>query len=133
MTRRRAAHLRRINLLIGTILILAGLAGGFLLTFWLLLLLLSATSVAASWIMAWTALRSREGHSVIAILVTVLFLAWFGYFLQQGAGTPMWYGISLMWSLLIIQAASYFLAIRRAANLADMASTRATLPEREGI
>jgi hypothetical protein len=106
--------------------------GGFLLTFWLLILLFSVTSVAASWSMAWTALRGREAHSFAAILVTVLFLAWFGYFLQKGVETPMWYGISLMWSVLIIQAAVYLIAIRRAANSAEAALSRAAVPEHEG-
>ena len=131
MTRKRSANLRRINLLIGGVLVIAGLTGGFLLTFWLLLLLLSVTSVAASWIMAWTALRGREVHSFTAILVTLLFLAWFGYFLQKGAETPMWYGISVMWSVLMIQGATYLWAIRRATHSAEMALSQAAVPERE--
>ena len=132
MTRRRSAHLRRINLLIGVILAIAGVTGGFLLTFWLLVLLLSLTSVAASWIMAWTALRGREGHSVAAILVTLLFLAWFSYFVQKGAQMPMWYGVFLMWSLLTIQAAVYFWAVRRAAVAAEMHLARASVSQQEG-
>jgi hypothetical protein len=132
MTRTRSAKLRRLNLLIGMILVIAGVTGGFLLTFWLLVLLLSLTCVAASWIMAWTALRGREGHSIAAIFVTLLFLAWLGYFLQMGADMPMWYGVFLMWSLLMIQGAVYLLAVRRAANAAEMALSRAAVPEREG-
>ena len=132
MTRIRSARLRRVNLLIGMVLVIAGVTGGFLLTFWLLVLLLSITCVAASWMMAWTALRGREGHSIAAIFVTLLFLAWFGYFVQKGADTRMWYGVSLMLSLLMIQGSVYVLAIRRAANSAEIALSRATLPEHEG-
>ena len=118
MTRKRSANLRRINLLIGTLLIIAGVGGGFLLTFWLLIVLLPVTCVAASWMMAWTALRGREAHSIAAIILTVLFLGWFGYFLQNGAEMLTWYGIFLMWSALMIQAAIYLGAFRRAADSA---------------
>ena len=131
MTRKRSANLRRINLLIGIVLIISGIAGGFLLTFWLLVVLLPVTCVAASWMMAWTALRGREGHSVAAILLTLLFLAWFGYFLQNGAEMPTWYGIFLMWSVLMIQAAVYLSAIRRATNLADVGVSGESLPQPE--
>lgn len=124
MTRKRSANLRRINLLIGIVLIIAGVGGGFLLTFWLLVVLLPITCVAASWMMAWTALRGREAHSVAAIVLTMLFLAWFGYFLQNGAEMPTWYGIFLMWSALMIQAAVYLAAVRRAADAAQVTVTR---------
>jgi len=132
MTRQRAARLRRINLLIGMILVIAGVTGGFLLTFWVLVVLLPVTCVAASWMMAWTALRGREAHSIAAIVLTLLFLAWIGYFVQNGAQMPTWYGIFAMWSVLMIQAAVYLAALRRAANSAEMALTRATVPKPEG-
>jgi CDP-diglyceride synthetase len=107
MTPRRSPHLHRINLLIGFILVISGVAGGFLLTFWFLILLLPITCVAASWMMAWTAIRAREGHSVAAMILTVLFGVWFVYFLQNGAEMPTWYGIFLMWTLLMLQGAFY--------------------------
>ena len=133
MNRKRSANLRRINLLIGMVLIIAGVAGGFLLTFWLLVVLLPVTCVAASWMMAWTALRGREAHSVAAIVLTVLFLAWLGYFLQNGAEMPTWYGIFLMWSVLMIQVAIYLSAVRRAANFADASVARAPLSQQEQL
>ena len=107
MSRKRSANLRRLNLLIGTILVIAGITGGFLLTFWFLILLLPITCAATSWIMAWTAIRAREGHSVAAIILTVLFMVWFVYFVQNGAAMPTWYGIFLMWTLLMLQGAFY--------------------------
>ena len=131
MTRKRAANLRRINLLIGTILVVAGVTGGFLLTFWILVVLLPVTCVAASWIMAWTALRGREAHSVAAIFLTLVFLGWCGYFLQYGAQMLTWYGILLMWSVLTIQAAIHLAAVRRATNSAELALTGTSLPEQE--
>jgi hypothetical protein len=112
MTRQRSATLRRINLMIGTVLVVAGVAGGFLLTFWFLVLLLPMTCAAASWMMAWTSIRSREGHTIIAIILTALLLAWFVYFLQNGAATLTWYGILIMWTLLAVQAA-IFLSVNR--------------------
>jgi len=131
MTRQRSANLRRIKVLIGLVLVIAGVGGGFLLTFWLLIVLLPVTCVVASWMMAWTALRGREGHSVVAIVLTLLFLGWFGYFLQNGPEMPTWYGIFLMWSLLMIQAAIYLSALRRAADSAHLALTRTTVAEHE--
>jgi hypothetical protein len=119
MRPKRSGHLHRINMMIGVVLIVAGVTGGFLLTFWFLIVLLPVTCVAASWMMAWTALRAREGHTVTAVILTALFLGWFGYFLQHGAEMPTWYGIFLMWSLLMIQAAVYLSANRRAAESAD--------------
>jgi hypothetical protein len=116
----RSANLHRINLLIGGILIIAGLAGGFLLTFWFLVVLLPITCAAASWMMAWTALRGREGHTVAAIILTGLFLAWFAYFLKNGAEMPTWYGIFLMWTVLMIQAAVYLSANRPEPDSADV-------------
>src|SRR4051794_12553184 len=62
MTRRRSAHLRRINLAIGGILVIAGLTGGYLLTFWFLIVLLPLTCIAASWVMVFTANRVRDVH-----------------------------------------------------------------------
>jgi hypothetical protein len=110
--------LRRINLLIGAVLVCAGIAGGFLLTFWFLLLLLPITCVASSWIMAWTAVRAREGHSVMAIILTAVFAVWFAYFLQNGTEMPTWYGIFTMWTLLIVQAA-IFVSANRQVNSAE--------------
>lgn len=112
MTSRRSPVLRRINLLIGLVLAIAGLAGGFLLTFWFLILLLPTTCVAASWMMAWTAVRAREGHSVTAIILTGVFVVWFAYFLQNAAAMPTWYGILLLWTLLMLQGAFYLSANR---------------------
>ena len=112
MTRKRSANLHRLNLLIGMILVIAGITGGFLLTFWFLIVLLPVTCVAASWMMAWTAIRAREGHSVAAIILTALFVVWFVYFVQNGAEMPTWYGILLMWTLLMLQGSFYLSANR---------------------
>ena len=120
MRPRRSANLRRINLLIGTILVIAGITGGFLLTFWFLIVLLPITCVAASWIMAWTAIRAREGHTVVAMILTAVFLVWFGYFLNNGTEMPTWYGIFVMWALLMIQAGFYLPANRFESDSADV-------------
>lgn len=107
MMPQRSSNLRKINLAIGIVLIVTGVAGGFLLTFWFLVILLPITCVGASWMMASTVRPGQEAHIVGAILLTTLFLAWLWFFLQNGAEMPTWYGIFLMWALMMIQAAIY--------------------------
>jgi hypothetical protein len=126
MRPRRSANLRRINLLIGAILIVTGVTGGFLMTFWFLIVLLPITCVAASWIMAWSAIRGREGHTIGAMLLTVLFLAWFSYFLNNSFEMPTWYGIFLLSALLMIQAGFYLSANRPNLATLDPASDQIT-------
>jgi len=116
----RSSNLRKINLAIGMILIVAGVAGGFLLTFWFLVILLPITCVAASWMMASTVRPGQEAHIVGAILLTALFLAWLWFFLQNGAEMPTWYGIFLMWAMMMIQAAIYLSTKPREAEPVDI-------------
>lgn len=110
--RRRSGNLRRVNIAIGAILLVTGIAGGFLLTFWFLVVLLPIVCVSASWMMAWTTQRTRELHAVAAVIITAVFLAWLCYFFQYGAEMFTWYGIFLMWTLLIAQTALYLSAKR---------------------
>lgn len=105
--------LRKINLLIGAVLVVAGIAGGFLLTFWFLIVLLPVTCIAASWMMAWTAVRAREGHTVAAIILTTVFVGWFVLFIEHGVEMSTWYGILIMWSVLLLQAAIFLSATRQ--------------------
>jgi CDP-diglyceride synthetase len=116
----RSANLRRINLLIGAVLTVAGVAGGFLLTFWFLVILLPLTCIAASWMMAATAQRARDVHIVATPILTGLFLLWLLYFLQNGAAEPTWHGIFLIWILLMGQVAVYLAANRQQQDPADM-------------
>ncbi|HEY4283780.1 MAG TPA: hypothetical protein VGM62_12015 [Chthoniobacterales bacterium] len=118
MPSRRSPNLRRINLLIGAILIVAGVTGGFLLTFWFLIVLLPITCVCASWMMASTVQRGQEAHIIGALLLTTLFVAWLGYFLVHGAERLTWYGIFLIWALLLIQGALHLSANRPATDVA---------------
>ena len=120
MTSRRSPNLRRINLTIGAILVVAGLAGGFLLTFWFLVLLLPITCVAASWVMASTVRPGQEAHVVGATILTAVFIAWLWYFVRNGAEMPTWYGIFVMWMLLMIQAAVYLARRPREIETADL-------------
>jgi len=107
MTFRRSSNLRRINLIIGAILVIAGVAGGYLLTFWLLILLLPTMCVAASWMMASAVRPGQEMHVVAAMIVTAVFVAWLWYFIRHGTEMLTWYGIFSMCGLLILQAAIY--------------------------
>jgi hypothetical protein len=118
MASQRSPYLRRINLLIGVILIFVGVAGGFLLTFWFLVILLPITCVCASWMMASTVQRGQEIHIIGALLLTMLFVAWLGYFLLHGAEMLTWYGIFLIWALLLAQAALHLSGNRRATDVA---------------
>jgi hypothetical protein len=120
MNPRRSASLRRINIVIGAVLLVTGISGGFLLTFWFLIVLLPVTCVGASWMMASTVRPGQEGHVIGAVLLTALFLAWLCYFLQNGVKMPTWYGLLAMSALMIIQAAIHV-------------STRPRQPERVDI
>ena len=120
LTSRRSTNLRKINLTIGAILVVTGVAGGFLLTFWFLIMLLPITCVGASWMMASTVRPGQEAHVVGAILLSALFAVWLWYFLQNGAEMPTWYGIFLMWTLLMIQAAIYLSTKPDEARSADV-------------
>jgi CDP-diglyceride synthetase len=119
MRKRRSPHLRRLNLLIGAILVIAGLTGGFLLTFWLLIVLVPLTCIAASWTMVFTARRARDVHFLAAPILSGLFLLWLAYFAQYGAEMPTWYGIFMISALLLGQAAVYLAAIRQQDDSAD--------------
>jgi len=120
MTFRRSSNLRRINLTIGAILVIAGVAGGYLLTFWLLMLLIPITCVAASWMMASTVRPGQEMHVVAALIVTAVFVAWLWCFIRQGAEMLTWYGIFSMWGLLILQAAIYVARQPREVETTDL-------------
>ena len=119
MRNRRSPHLRRLNLLIGAILVIAGLTGGFLLTFWLLIVLVPLTCIAASWTMVFTARRARDVHFLVAPILSGLFLLWLAYFAQHGVEMPTWYGIAMISALLLGQAAVYLAAIRQPDDSAD--------------
>ncbi|MFL6515192.1 MAG: hypothetical protein ACJ8M1_09240 [Chthoniobacterales bacterium] len=119
MRSRRSLHLRRLNLLIGAVLVIAGLTGGFLLTFWLLIVLLPLTCIGASWTMVFTARRARDVHILAAPILSGLFLLWLGYFSRYGAEMPTWYGIFMICALLMGQAAVYLAAIRQQDDSAD--------------
>src|SRR5438128_580477 len=118
MVKKRSANLRRLNLLIGGILVIAGIAGGFLLTFWLLVVLLPITCVCASWMMASTVRPGQEIHVIGAVVVTMLFVGWFGYFLFNGAEMLTWYGIFVIWAMLLAQTAFHVSLNRPAADTA---------------
>jgi hypothetical protein len=100
----RSRHLHRINLLIGAILVVAGVTGGFLLTFWFLVVLLPITCVAASWVMTLTVPPRHDMHIIGTLTLTALFFAWLFYFIQHGAEPPTWYGIFVIWGIAMIQA-----------------------------
>jgi CDP-diglyceride synthetase len=123
VTSRRSTTLHNINIVIGITLIIAGVAGGFLLTFWLLVVLLPLTCVAASWMMTFTARRARDVHLVATPILTGLFLLWLTYFLQNGAQEPTWYGIFLIWLLMMGQVAVYLAANRTQVDPANASST----------
>ena len=119
MRTRRSAHLRRINLVIGAVLTLAGITGGFLLTFWLLLVLLPLSCIAASWTMIFTAQRARDVHLVSAPILTGLFVLWLTYFVQHGPQLPVWQGMFLICFLSMGQIAVYLAANRQTADAVD--------------
>lgn len=120
MTFRRSSNLRRINLTIGVILVIAGMAGGYLLTFWFLMLLLPITCVAASWMMASTVRPGQEAHVISAMIVTGVFVAWLWHFIRHGADMFTWYGIFSIAGLLILQAAVYVARQPREVETTDL-------------
>ena len=119
MVPRRSLSLRRVNVLIGSVLTVAGLAGGFLLTFWCLVILLPLTCIGASWIMAFTAQRARDVHIVTTPILTGLFVLWLLFFLQNGVELPTWSGMLVIWLLLMGQVAVYLAASRQETDSAD--------------
>ena len=120
MTFRRSSNLRRINLAIGAVLVVAGIAGGYPLTFWFLMLLLPTMCVAASWMMASTVRPGQEAHVVGAIILTAVFIAWLWYFVRNGAEMLIWYGIFSMCGLLMLQAAIYLARQPREVETTDL-------------
>jgi len=120
MTFRRSSNLRRINLTIGVILVIAGVTGGYLLTFWFLMLLLPITFVAASWMMASTVRPGQEAHVVAAMIVTAVFIAWLWYFIRHGAEMLTWYGIFSLCGLLMLQATIYLARRPREVETTDL-------------
>jgi len=120
MRLRRSSNLRRINLAIGVMLVIAGVAGGYLLTFWLLMLLLPITCVAASWMMASTVRPGQEAHVVAAMIVSAVFVTWLWYFVRQGAEMLTWYGIVSMLGLLILQGAMFLARQPREVETTDL-------------
>jgi hypothetical protein len=112
----RSRNLHRATITIGLILLISGITGGFLLTFWFLVVLLPVICVSASWMMAWTTQRSRELHAVAAMILTAVFCAWLFYFFQYGAEDYSWYGILLMCTQLVAQTALYLSANRSESN-----------------
>ena len=117
MRTRRLARVRRISLAIGAVLTVAGITGGFLLTFWLLIILLPLACIAASWTMIFTAQRARDVHVVSAPILTALFVLWLTYFAQNGPSRPVWHGMFLICFLSLGQLAVYLASNRQTADV----------------
>ena len=94
----------------------AGITGGFLLMFWLLIILLPLSCIAASWMMAFTAQRARDVHIVTTPFLTGLFVLWLMYFLQHGPEQATWQGMAMICVLLMGQGAVYLAANRQPAR-----------------
>jgi CDP-diglyceride synthetase len=100
-------------------LAIAGISGGFLLTFWFLVVLLPLTCVAASWIMALTSRQLRTLHLVGAPVLTLVFALWLASFLQGQFEDSTWYGILLIWCLTMLQAGAFITGNRDIAETPD--------------
>lgn len=116
MRARRREQVRKINFLLGALLTIAGITGGFLLMFWLLIILLPLSCIAASWFMVFTTQRARDVHVVSSPILTGLFVLWVTYFVQHGPAMPVWHGMLLICLLSAGQLAVYLAANRRTAG-----------------
>ena len=113
--------------MVGAVLTVAGITGGFLLTFWILVVLLPLSCIAACWMMLFTTQRAREVHVVSAPILTGLFVLWLVYFAQHGPAQPVWHGMFLICFLSMGQLAVYLAANRQTADAID---TTASLTNR---
>jgi hypothetical protein len=119
----RRAQVRKINFLLGAFLIVAGITGGFLLLFWLLVILLPLSCIAASWFMMFTTQRARDVHVISSPILTGLFVLWLTYFIQHGPAMPVWHGMLLICVLSAGQVAVYLAANRPTGDAIDTTLT----------